>query len=88
MCFQPKVTLKKVLLCLMLPKALIQMFITGLENALKYDCSAYSTVYSIFILMIKISVLIACSVKESQANNFKKQQKFYLVLMYLAVICM
>lgn len=88
MCFQPKVTLEKVLFCLMLPKALIQLLITGLENALKYNYSAYSTMYSIFILLVKISVLIACSLKDSQANNFKKQQKSYLVLTYLAVIYM
>lgn len=86
MCFQPRVTLKKVLLCLMLLKAFIQMLITALENALKYVCSAYSTMYSNFILLVKISILIAYSTKESQANNFKKQQKSYLVLMYLAVI--
>lgn len=83
-----KVILKKAVFSLMLLKALIQMLITGFEKSLKHDYSAYSTMYPSFVLLLKISILIAYSAKGAQANNCKKQQKSYLVLVYLAVIYM
>lgn len=59
-----------------------------IENALKLDCSAYSTMYPNFVLLVKISVLIAYSSKGAQDNNCKKKQKSHLVLMCLAIMYM
>lgn len=42
-----------------------------IENAVKLDCSAYSTMNPNFIL-VKISILIAYSSKGAQDNNCKK----------------
>lgn len=58
------------------------------ENALKLDCSAYSTMYPNFVLLVRISILIAYSSEGAQDNNCKKQQKSHLVLMYLAIMYM
>lgn len=58
-----------------------------IENALKLDCSAYSTMYPNFVLLVKISILIAYSSKGAQDNNSKKQ-KSHLVLMCLAIMYM
>jgi len=61
----------------------------GIENALKLDCSAYSTMYPNFlVLLVKISILIAYSSKGAQDNNCKKQQKSHLVLMCFALMYM
>lgn len=58
------------------------------ENALKLDCFAYSTISPNFVLLVKISILIAYSSKGAEDNNCKKQQKTHLVLMSLAIIYM
>lgn len=59
-----------------------------IENALKLAGSAYSTMYCNFVLLVKISILIAYSSKHEQDNNCKKQQKSHLVLICLAIMHM
>lgn len=59
-----------------------------IENALKLDCSVYSTMYPNFVLLVKISILIAYSSKGAQDNYCKKQQKSHQVLTCLAIIYM
>lgn len=53
---------------------------------MKLDCSAYRTMLPNFVLLVKISILIAYSSKGVEDNNSKKQQKFHLVLVSLAVM--
>lgn len=45
------------------------------ENALQLDCSAYRTMSPNFVLLVKVSILIAYSSKGAEDNNCKKQQK-------------
>lgn len=44
-----------------------------IENAQKLDCSAYRTMTPNFVILVKISILIAYSSKGAE-DNCKKQQ--------------
>lgn len=57
-----------------------------IENALKLDCSAYSTMYPNFVLLVKIFILIAYSSKGSQIITARNNKKSHLVLMCLAIM--
>lgn len=70
MCFQPKVTAKKAA-SFIASESTYSDVNTWIENAVKLDCSAYSTMNPNFVL-VKISILIAYSSKGVQDNNCKK----------------
>lgn len=59
-----------------------------IEHAVKLHSFTYSTMYCDFVLLVKISILIAYSSKDAQDNNCKKQQKSHVVRICLVIMHM